>query len=78
MHAALCLSPDNPRNGNVTVTDNSVGGIAVYMCNSGFEVFGDAIATCTSDMEGNSASFMPVAPTCQRKFWSSTVYFTSS
>ena len=63
----------------VTFTGNSVGDTATYTCNSGFELIGDAMATCTAAMDGNSASFQPAAPVCRREFCINTtrilVYF---
>ena len=64
---ALCSSPSNPSNGAVTSAGNSVGDTATYSCNTGFELIGNAVATCSLDTDGNSASFMPTPPVCRGK-----------
>ena len=66
--AALCPDPADIDNGMVTFTGNSVGDTATYTCNSGFELIGDAMATCTAAMDGNSATFIPAAPFCRREY----------
>ena len=68
IRVALCSNPSAPVNGEVTLTGNSTGDIATYTCNPGFELVGDAGATCTQDAGGNNASFAPAAPTCHRTF----------
>ena len=65
----VCLSPSSPSNGVVTSTGNSVGDTATYTCNTGFELIGQAVATCTQATDGNSASFSPTQPICLRKFY---------
>ena len=50
----------------VTVTGNSVDDTATYTCNSGFELIGNASATC-SQVDVNSAAFSPAAPECRRE-----------
>ena len=64
--AALCPDPADIVNGTVTFTGNSVGDTATYICNSGFELIGNASATCTQ-VDVNSASFFPAAPVCRRE-----------
>ena len=66
---ALCSSPSSPSKGGVISAGNSVGDTATYTCNTGFELIGQAEATCTLNTDGNSASFMPAQPICRRKFW---------
>lgn len=63
-YLALCSSPADPVNGDVTFTGNSVGSAATYTCSSGFELIGDVVATCS--LFGTTASFEPAAPTCLR------------
>ena len=66
--AALCLDPPAIINGMRTFTGNSVGDTATYTCNSGFELIGDPITTCTAASNGNSASFPAVPPPmCSRE-----------
>ena len=64
---ALCTHASNIGNGQVTSTGNSVGDTATYTCNTGFELIGQAVATCTQATDGNSATFTPTAPVCQGK-----------
>ena len=64
---ALCSSSSSPSNGGVIPAGNSVGDTATYTCNTGFELIGQPVATCTLDTGGNSASFVPTQPICRRK-----------
>ena len=45
----MCPSLSDPLNGGVTWTSLSVGSIATYTCNSGFELVGNEMRTCQSD-----------------------------
>ena len=65
---ALCSSPSSLENGTVTFTGNSVGDNATYTCDSGFELVGEGQSQCTQ-LDNNSASFIPAAPSCQRKLF---------
>ena len=66
--AALCPDPDGIDNGMRTFTGNSVGDTATYTCNSGFELIGDPVTTCTAAMDGNSVTFPSVPPPeCRRE-----------
>ena len=64
---ALCPDPADIVNGTVSFTGNSVGDTATYTCNSGFELIGNASATCTQ-VDMNSATFSPAAPVCRREY----------
>ena len=65
--AALCPDPDGILNGMRTFTGNSVGDTATYICNSNFELIGDATTTCTL-VDDNSAAFPSVPPpVCRRE-----------
>ena len=66
--SALCSSLSSPSNGTVASTGNSVGDTATYTCNTGFELIGQTVVTCTQATDGNSASFSPAEPICLRKF----------
>jgi hypothetical protein len=46
---AVCPSLLDPLNGGVMWTNLSVGSIATYTCNSGFELVGNEMRTCQSD-----------------------------
>ena len=63
--AVLCPDPVDIDNGMVTFTGNSVGDTATYTCDSGFELIGGAITTCTGVI--NSAVFQPAPPSCRRE-----------
>ena len=63
-YAALCPDPNDPVNGAVTFTGNSIDNTATYTCNMGFELVGSATATCTLD---EVVTFSPEPPECRRK-----------
>ena len=65
--AALCDDPVDIRNGIVTFNGGSIGDMAAYTCNSGFELIGNATRTCTL-VDINSAEFQPVQPSCRREY----------
>ena len=57
-------------NGMRTFTGNSVGDIATYTCNAGFELIGNPVTTCTPAAGGNSASYPAVPPPeCRREYF---------
>lgn len=64
----MCPDPIGPANGGVTFTGNSVGDTVTYACDTGFELIGIAVTTCTQAIDGNTASFESAAPTCRRKY----------
>ncbi len=64
---ALCDDPVAINNGMVTHNSNSVGAMATYACDSGFEVIGNAITVCT-EVDIDSAEFQPAAPSCSREY----------
>ena len=45
---ALCIELSNPDNGNVTWTGLTNGSTATYTCDSGYQLTGDQIRTCSS------------------------------
>ena len=63
--SALCTNASSPSNGEVTSAGNSVGDTATYTCNIGFELIGQAVATCTQASDRNSATIVPAPPVCQ-------------
>ena len=65
--AALCPDPDGIVNGMVTFTGNFIGDTAIYTCNLGFALFGNATTTCTQ-VDVNSATFQPAPPSCSREY----------
>ena len=64
---ALCPDPVDIANGLVTFSGNSIGDIATYTCNSGFELIGGATTTCTQ-VDANSAAFPLAPPSCRREY----------
>ena len=44
-----CGPLNNPSNGQVSVRDNTVGGVATYTCNTGYSLFGSTTRTCRND-----------------------------
>ena len=50
----------------MTTSGLSISSTATYVCNNGFDLDGDAMATCIA-IDENSAAFMPLAPTCIRE-----------
>ena len=66
--AALCPDPVDIDNSTVTFTGNSIGDTTTYNCDSGFELIGDAITTCTQ-MNATFAVFSPQPPFCSREYW---------
>ena len=61
-----CADPVGIINGMVTKTGNAIGDTANYICNSGFELIGQATVTCTS-INQTFAAFQP-PPTCRREY----------
>ena len=55
-----CEDLDDPANGSVSLNNTSVGSLAVYMCETNFELFGGNVRICQPNGEWNSTS-----PTCQ-------------
>ena len=47
----MCPSLPDPPNGIVSVTGFSVGGVATYICNEGFELVGSEVRMCQGDGE---------------------------
>ena len=64
----LCSDSVGIENGMVTITGNSVGDIATYTCDPGFELIGNMTATCTQ-VDMNSAVFqLQELPSCRREY----------
>ncbi len=51
----------------VTVNGNSVGVVATYTCDLGFELIGNTTTICTL-LNMSSAEFQPAAPSCRREY----------
>ena len=69
MHAEIlkCADPGAPDNGGVEVSGDDLGDTATYTCDTGYNLVGEAEATCTEADDGNSASFKPDPPVCESK-----------
>ena len=72
---AVCSALDAIANGMISYSTDmtapySVGTVATYSCNSGYELSttGDEMRTCMDNGDGSGSSFGGSAPTCQRKF----------
>ena len=65
----MCTLPSAPDNGGVTCSGNSVGETCDFTCDDGFELVGSMTSTCTAAPDGNSAMFVPIPPTCRRKYY---------
>ena len=57
-----CPTLSNPSNGRVDQRDNRPGAIALYTCNSGYELVGQSSRTCQ-----NNGQWSGDAPTCESK-----------
>ena len=57
-----CGGLSNPSNGQVSITDNTVGGRATYTCNSGYDLVGIEIRFCQND-----GSWSGDAPVCEQQ-----------
>jgi len=51
----------------VTFNGNSVGDVATYTCNVGFELIGNGTTTCAL-VDRDSAEFQPAPPSCRREY----------
>ena len=63
----LCDDPVDIDNGTVTFNGNLIGDRATYICDSGFQLIGDAITTCTL-VAMDSGEFQPAPPFCRREY----------
>ena len=70
---AVCGALDAIANGMISYSTDmtapySVGTVATYTCNSGYELSttGDEMRTCMDNGDGSGSSFGGSAPTCQR------------
>ena len=57
---AECPDLDDIPNGSVSLSGNTEGSIAKYICNDGFELVGDPTRVCMSD-----STWGGEPPTCQ-------------
>ena len=65
--AALCNDSVDINNGMVTFNGISVGDMATYTCDLGFELVGATATTCTL-VDTDSAEFQPAPPSCIREY----------
>ena len=73
--SAVCGALDAIANGMISYSTDmtapySVGTVATYTCNSGYELSttGDEMRTCMDNGDGSGGTFGGTAPTCKRKF----------
>ena len=57
-----CGGLSDPSNGQVSISDNTVGGSATYTCNSGYNLVGSETRFCQND-----GSWSGDAPVCERQ-----------
>ena len=62
--AVVCPSLPDPLNGGVILTTVSVGSVATYTCNSGFELVGSETRTCQGD-----GMWSGETPVCTGMLW---------
>ena len=60
----MCPTLSKPENGQVIVNNLTVGGVAIYSCNTGFNLTGAGVRMCTQNGTGQ---WIPEEPTCPRK-----------
>ena len=60
----MCPTLSNPENGQVTVNTRTVGNVATYTCNNGYNLTGASMRTCTQN--GVIGQWTPEEPTCPR------------
>ena len=59
--SALCPDQENPANGVVSQSGNSVGDMATYTCNDGYELVGPEVINCQNDGTWDNSP-----PVCKR------------
>ena len=67
IHAALCDNLPDPSFGNVSLSGNSIGDVATYACNPGFDLVGPPTRTC-EEMDAGFADWSGEAPVCRRMY----------
>ena len=67
-----CGNLPAPSNGAVQITTTTVGGVATYQCNTGFDLVGVSTRTCQT--VGQSAQWSDSAPQCNRESRKLTLY----
>ena len=65
--AVRCPEPIDINNGTVAFPNLRVGSNAIYTCNSGFELIGNATTTCIR-VDMDNAEFQPEPPSCRREY----------
>ena len=62
LSSAECSPLEDPLDGSVTVDSFSLGSTAVYSCDEGFDLVGEAMRTCM-----NNSQWSGEAPQCMRR-----------
>ena len=61
----MCPTLSNPENGQVIVSTHTVGGVATYTCDNGYNLKGTNMRMCIQN--GAAGQWTPEEPTCPRK-----------
>ena len=69
--AIMCATLSNPGKGQVAVNNHTVGSIATYTCNNGYNITGENLRLC--EQNGTTGQWTPEEPTCSRKLMLSHV-----
>ena len=62
----MCPTLSTPENGQVTVNTRTVGSVATYTCNNGYNLTGASFRICAPD-SGVIGQWTLQPPTCPRK-----------
>ena len=75
IHAAECDNLPDPPFGDVSLSDNSIGDVATYVCDPGFELVGQPTRTC-EQLNAQTADWSGEEPVCRRMYAFSLILFT--
>ena len=73
--AAGCDNLPDPPFGDVSLTGNSIGDVATYVCDPGFELVGQPTRTC-EQLNPQTADWSGEEPVCRRTYAFSLIIFT--
>ena len=59
----VCGSLDSPENGLITINNITLGSIATYSCNEGYNIMGNEVRTCQEN-----GSWSGEDPVCQSEY----------
>ena len=75
IHAAECDDLHDPLFGNVSLSGNSIGDVATYVCDPGFELVGQPTRTC-EQLNPQTADWSGEEPVCRRMYAFPLIIFT--